>query len=147
MARNLYTATFDAATELKDAGALTASGAAQVGGAARVVNVGAGIINAVLVIDVDAIDITTGDEGYVIILQGSTSPTFASDVQNIFVHRAGDSTVTGESVDSTIGRRTFPISNQARDGSPLPYLRIYATISGTTPSVNFRAWLTKNPTI
>jgi hypothetical protein len=145
MARNLLTATFDAATELKDAGAMTASGAAQVGGAARVVNVGSGIISAVLVIDVNALDITTGDEGYTLVLQGSTSPTFASDVQNLVIHRAGDSTVTGETVDSTIGRKTIPFTNQARDGSPLPYLRIYATIAGTTPSVDFRAWITKNP--
>lgn len=145
MARNLYTATFDAATELKDAGAITATGAAQVGGAARVVNVGNGIINAVLVIDVDALTVSVGDEGYTITLQGSSSPTFASDVQNLFVHRAGDSTLTGESADSTIGRRTFPVSNQGRDGSPLPYLRIYTTVAGASPSVNFRAWLTKNP--
>jgi hypothetical protein len=77
MARNILTATFDAATELKDAGAITASGAGQVSGAPRVVNVGAGLINAVLVIDVDAIDIAGGDEGYTVTLQGSSDPTFA----------------------------------------------------------------------
>lgn len=147
MGRNLLTATFDAATELKDAGAVAAAGAAQVGGAARVVNVGAGLINAVLVVDTATIDITTGDEGYTLTLQGSTSPTFASDVQNILVIRAGDSTVTGETVDSIVGRRTYPVINQARDGSPLPYLRMYTTPVGTTPSIDYRAWLTKNPLI
>jgi hypothetical protein len=145
MARNLLTATFDAATELKDAGAITASGAGTVASVARVVNVGTGIIDAVLVIDVNALDITTGDEGYVLVLQGSDSPTFASNIQNLAIHRAGDSTVTGESADSVIGRKTIPFNNQARDGSALPYLRIYATVSGTTPSVDFRAWITKNP--
>ena len=146
MARNLYTATFDAATELKDAGQITASGAGQVGGAPRVVNVGNGIVDAILVIDVDNIDITTGDEGYTLILQGSSSATFASDVQNLVIHRAGDSTTTGETVDSAVGRKTIPFSNQGRDGSPLPYLRIYATVAGTTPILNYRAWITKNPT-
>jgi hypothetical protein len=145
MARNLLTATFDAATELKDAGAMVASGAAQVGGAARVVNVGNGILMAVLVIDVNTLDVTTGDEGYTLTLQGSSSPTFASDVQNLVTKRVGDSTTTGETVDSTVGRYTIPFTNQGRDGSPLPYLRIYATIAGTTPSVDFRAWITKNP--
>lgn len=145
MARNLLTATFDAATELKDAGQIVASGAGQVASVARVVNVGTGLVDAVLVIDVNTIDITTGDEGYVIILQGSDSPTFASNIQNLVIHRAGDSTVTGESVDSTIGRKTIPFNNQARDGTPLPYLRVYATLSGTTPILDYRAWITKNP--
>lgn len=145
MARNLYTATFDAATELKDAGAVTASGAATVASVARVVNVGSGIVNAVLVLDVDLIDIVTGDEGYTVVLQGSTSSTFASDVQNVVVTKLGDSTVTGETVDTALGRKTIPFSNQARDGSPLPYLRIYTTVAGTTPSLSFRAWITKNP--
>lgn len=145
MARNLLTATFDAATELKDAGAVTASGAATVGGAARVVNVGNGIVNAVLVIDVDEIDISAGDEGYTLVLQGSTSATFASDVQNLAITRAGDSTITGESTDTGVGRKTIPFTNQARDGSPLPYLRLYTTVAGLAPSVNFRAWITKNP--
>lgn len=145
MARNLLTATFDAATELKDAGAITASGAGQVSGAPRVVNVGNGLINAVLVIDVDAIDIVTGDEGYTVTLQGSTDATFATNVQNVASRRVGDSTTTGESADAGIGRYTLPVINQAKDGTPLPYLRIYTTVAGTTPSVNFRAWLTKNP--
>jgi hypothetical protein len=145
MARNILTATFDAATELKDAGAITASGAGQVSGAPRVVNVGAGLINAVLVIDVDAIDIAGGDEGYTVTLQGSSDPTFATDVQNIASRRIGDSTVTGESADSGVGRYTLPVINQGRDGTPLPYLRVYTTVAGVTASVNFRAWLTKNP--
>lgn len=145
MGRNLLTATFDAATELKDAGAVAANGPGMVSGAPRVVNVGVGLLSAVLVIDVNALDITTGDEGYVITLQGSTSATFASDVQNLVIHRAGDSTTTGETVDSAIGRKTIPFMNQGRNGEPLPYLRVYATVSGTTPSLDYRAWITKNP--
>src|ERR1043166_9343678 len=104
MARNLLTATFDAATELKDAGAVTSAGAAQVGGVKRVVNLGPAFAQISWVVDVDTMDITTGDEGYTLTLQGSSSPTFASDVHNISTIRLGDSTVTGESVDSTTGR-------------------------------------------
>jgi hypothetical protein len=97
------------------------------------------------VIDVDAIDIAGGDEGYTVTLQGSSDPTFATDVQNIASRRIGDSTVTGESADSGVGRYTLPVINQGRDGTPLPYLRVYTTVAGVTASVNFRAWLTKNP--
>jgi hypothetical protein len=146
MGRNLLTATFDAATELKDAGAVTASGAAQVGGSARVVNVGNGILQAVLVIDVDALDITTGDEAYEVRLQGSSSPTFATDVHVLTSKRVGDSTTTGESVDAGVGRYTLPFVNSSDGETPLPYLRAYHVIAGTTPSANYRAWITKNPT-
>lgn len=145
MARHLLTATFDAATELKDAGAVTASGAANVGGSARVVNVGNGIINAVMHIDVDAIDITTGDEGYEIRLQGSSSATFASDVHVIATKRVGDSTTTGESADTGVARYSVPFSNTGDGSTPLPYLRVYHVIAGTTPSVNYRAWITRTP--
>lgn len=146
MSRHLLTATFDAATELKDAGAVTASGAATVGGVARVVNLGGGIAQAVLNIDVDAIDVTTGDEGYTILLQGSSSATFASDVHILQRIVVGDSSVTGASVDTPVGRIARLVMNSGDGATPLPYVRIYTTVVGTTPSVNFRAWLTKNPT-
>lgn len=145
MARNLLTATFDAATELKDAGAITSTAAAQVGGVNRVVNVGNALIDAVVNIDVDALDITTGDESYDIRIQGSTSATFASDVHNLVIHKAGDSSVTGETVDSVVGRRSYGLINSGDGSTPLPYIRAYLTIAGTTPSINCRIWMTKDP--
>lgn len=146
MARNLLNSTFDAATELKDAGAVTASAAAQVGGVARVLNVGNAFIeDAVMNVDVDAIDITTGDEGYTITLQGSTSSTFASNVYNLASVKVGKASVTGHSVDVTTGRYQMPIMNSLDGATPLPYLRAYITCVGTTPSINCRVWLSSCP--
>ncbi len=137
MARNFLTATFDAATELKDAGAVTTAGPAQVGGANRVVNVGNGLLQAVVIVDVVALDATTGDETYTVALQASTSPTFASNVQTV-------ATITAAAGP---GRYTAPFINSMNGDVPLPYLRAFLQPAGTTPSIDCRVWITKNPTV
>lgn len=145
MQRNLLTAQFDAATELKDAGSITASGAATVGGVPRVLNVGDAFLRATLVVDVDLIDLTTGDETVELRLQGSTVADFTTDVVVLDTIRLGDtSTSAGETTDKTVGRITKSVLN-SRDGvKPYPYLRMYAVLAGTTPSINYRAFLTKD---
>lgn len=143
--RNLLIGTFDAATELKDAGAVTASGAAQVAGAARVVNVGKAFLEGLLIVDFDALDVTSLDEGYDVRLQASNDATFATDVNIIVTVRAGTAAAIGESVNAGIGRRSKPFVNQGEDGLPRQYLRLYHVLSGTTPSVNYRGFITKNP--
>ncbi len=144
MSRHLLTATFDAATELKDAGAVTANAAAQVGGVNRILNVGNAFINAVFVVDVDALASTT-DQGYTVTLQGSTSPTFATDVHAISTVRVGKAAVTGDTADKGVGRYQKAFINSADGAAPLPYLRVNTVVAGTGPSVNFRAWITKSP--
>jgi len=146
MSRNLLNATFDAATELKDAGAVAATAAAQVGGVARIVNVGNGLLQATMIVDFDAIKTTVGDESYELRLQGSTSPTFATGVYNLAVTKVGGATATGETVASTIGRKAVPFVNTNDGSTPLPYLRLYTVVAGTAPTANFRAFITKNPT-
>lgn len=145
--RNILTATFDAATELKDAGVVTVSGAAQVKGAARVVNMGLAFFEAVVIVDFDALDVAGGDEGYEVRIQGSNDPTFATDVSILGSIRAGVGTVTGESGTVGIGRRSITLLNQGEDGQPLQYIRAFHVITGGVGggSVNYRAFITKNP--
>lgn len=143
MGRNLLTATFDAATELKDAGAVSATGVGTVNSVARVVNLGLGIALMTLVIDFDALDVSSGDERYEIILEGSTSLTFASDNHVLERVVLGDSTVNDETVDSTTGRITRRVANSHNGADPMPYVRIRHKIAGTTASVTYRAFLTK----
>lgn len=142
--RNLLDATLDAAMILKDAGVVTASGAAQVGAVNRVLNVGPAYLEGVMTVDWDALDVTSTDEGYEIRLQGSTDPTFATDVNIIASVRAGTAVGTGETV-SGIGRRQVAFINNGKNGAPLPYLRAYHVLSGTTPSANYRAFIGQNP--
>ncbi len=145
MQRNLLAAQFDAATELKDAGAITASGVATVGGVPRVVNIGAAFMRATLVVDVDLIDLTTGDETVELRLQGSTVPDFTSDVVVLDTIRVGDTSVSaGETTDRVAGRLTRSVMNSVNGVKPYPYLRMYAVLAGTTPSINYRAFLTKD---
>lgn len=143
--RNLLTAQFDAALELKDAGsAITANGVAQVGGVNRVVNVGKAFLQATLIIDVDLMDVSSNDETYELTLQGSTTPDFSADVVNIATVKVGKATGLGESSDAGIGRYAVGFIN-TRDGvKPYPYLRMTHKTSGTTPSFNYRAFITKN---
>lgn len=142
MGQNSYT--YDSATLLKDAGAVTADAAGTVGGSAQILDVGQARLNGHAVIDVSAIDITTGDEGYTLKMQGSSSSTFASDVVQLAALQLGDSTVTGNSADTTTGRFELPFTNE-QDGVIYRYVRIYTDVAGTTPSINYTARLVKSP--
>lgn len=138
--RNQMDATFDAATQLKDAGAVTADGAGTVDGTARVVNVGPGLIKAALVADVSALDLAGGDEAYRILLQGSTDPTFATNVTNLAELSAG----AGIGEDSFgIGRISRIFTNNAENGEILPYLRVYTDVTGGTGggTINYQAYI------
>lgn len=145
--RNLLVGPLDVTLQLKDAGAVTTSGAAQVSGAARVLNVGPAFLEGVMVVDFSALDVGGGDEGYEVRLQGSSDPTFATDVSILASVRAGAGTVTGESGSVGIGRRTTTFTNQSEDGKALPYLRAYHVVTGGAGggSVNYSAFITKSP--
>lgn len=131
--RKFYTDTFDAATELSDGlTAASATGVGQVGGVARVVNVGTGLIEAVLNVAVDAMDTGTGDETYSFDLEAANTPDFSSGVVVL-------DTVTMEAT----GHEQKPITNM-KGGNRYPYLRIKANLAGTTPSTTFRAYITKS---
>lgn len=141
--RNQMDATFDAALQLKDASAVTTTGAAQVGGVARVVNVGAGILSGAFVVDIAALTINA-DADYDIRLQASSDPTFATDVTIVANVRSALLATAGEDRPG-VGRRTVPFNNIGEDGAPKAYLRAFHVMSGTTPSINYAAMITQNP--
>lgn len=84
-----------------------------------------------IVIDVDAIDGTSGDETYVATLVTSDSATFAS----------GNVTLATQ----TIARATAANTKFAFGVPPVPgflrYSKITMTLGGTTPSITFDAWM------
>lgn len=151
MRANLFNMTIDTLTILKDAGAVTASAAAQVGGAARVVDLGASttpsqgmgdapVTPAAVIVDVTAIDISSNDEHYILIFQASSSPTFASDVVNCCALDLGAAAVLfgGATVATTVGRYILPVLNW-QNKVYRRYVRMFHTILGTTPSINYTA--------
>lgn len=148
--QNSYT--FDASTQLKDAGAITASAAAQVGGAARILDFGVlaagtsvvqvAYVPGDLVVDVSAIDGVTGDEAYQIHFQLSQSATFASGIFNRATLQMGDMTGSTAEDEYGTGRVVLGVDNEHK-GVLYRYGRIYMQIAGTTPSINFVAYLAR----
>jgi hypothetical protein len=128
---------------MKDAGAITASAQAQVGGVDKILDVGTGYVDADIVVDVTAMDVASGDEKYEIELQLSNSATFASGNVVKTVLKLGDSTVNGASADSVIGRYVMCFNNEF-NGTVYRYARLYTRVAGTTPSINYSAYVGKD---
>lgn len=135
------TYTFDALTQLKDAGAVTSSAAAQVASAAKILDMGAGRFDGTVVFDVSAIDIASNDEVYDLIIQGSNSATFASGVENLAqLNLAAAAVRDGGGQASTVGRYELGVTNEQAD-VVYRYVRAYTKVAGTTPSINYTAFL------
>lgn len=135
--------TYDHSTLMKDAGAIAADAAAQVGGSNKILDLGSTVrLRGEVVIQVTAIDVSSGDERYILNLQGSTSSSFASAVVNLASFQFGDSSVTLESVDSVVGRYEMPFVTE-QNGVQYRYLRMYTDVNGTTPSIDYTARIVK----
>lgn len=128
--------TYDSTQVLKAAGLV----AADAGG--TILTVGDAVFRGVAVVDVSAIEIASNDERYVLVMQGSTSATFASDVQNLAALELGAAAVrSGGAIASTVGRYELPFINE-QNGVTYPYIRIYTDVSGTIATgINYAAWV------
>lgn len=122
--------TYDHALLLKDAGAVTADGAATVAGQPRFIDVGDAVFEGRAVIDASAIDLVTGDETYRVIVQGSATSNFAAPKE------------LASRVLTSNGRTEIPFSNEDA-GVTYRYLRAFLDTGGTTPSVNPTIFIAK----
>ena len=137
----------DTQTELEDgAGAITTSAVGStasfdLGGLDQT---NAAVVYGDLVVDVSAIDATTGDELYELILEGSTSSTFASGIEEVArMHLGGTTGLNGgQDIASGTGRYVVSFSNE-RNGRTYRYVRLNFVLSGTTPSITCTAFLAK----
>lgn len=129
----------DAELIFKDAGAVTADGGATVGGSAKIIKVGPGRFEAVMLFDVTAL--TAGaDNVYNLIIQGSNTADFSGAKENLAVLNIGNTAVRpGGAITSVIGRFEVPFLTEVND-VVYDYVRVYVDVAGTTPSVNFAAW-------
>lgn len=132
---------FDSLLEMKDAGLVASSAAAQVDSADKIADLGKSLFEANLVVDITAIEVASADEKYEIELQLSDSATFASGVVCAHVLKLGDSSVNGSSADSAVGRYIVPICNEF-NGTIYRYARLYTRIAGTIATgINYSAFL------
>lgn len=136
--------TFDAELELKDAYLVASSAAAQVDSSNKIVTVGNAVFMGVAVIDVSAIEVDSSNEVFDIIIQGSTSPTFASGIENLAaISLAPNAVRDGGAITSTTGRYLLLFIN-VQDSVTYPYLRAYTKVAGTIATgINYAAWIGK----
>jgi hypothetical protein len=128
---------------LKDAGLVAADAAAQVGGSDQIVDLGAGLVEGHLVVDVTAIEIASNDEAYKISLQGSNSATFASGIEDLAILELGALEAIGGDVDSTVGRYRVPFRTE-KNGTVYRYVRAYTDVTGSIATgINYSARLEK----
>jgi hypothetical protein len=127
---------------LKDAGAVTSSGYGTVDAAAKVVDLKEGLVRGNIIIDVSAIDISSGNELCEIHLMGGSDESFTQEVSLCSKELGHNASLEGNR-DSKPGRYILPFQNEMA-GRIWPYVRIRHVLSGTTPSINYQARLEKD---
>ncbi|MFC1505203.1 hypothetical protein ACFL5W_01670 [Thermodesulfobacteriota bacterium] len=128
---------------LKDAGLVAADAAGQVDSSNVIVDLGEGLVEGHLTIDVTAIEIADNDEVYKISLQGSSKSDFADTFEDLAILELGANEVLGGDQDSTVGRYQVPFRTE-RNGTIYPYVRVYCDVSGTIATgINYSAYIGK----
>ena len=133
--------TYDDALLLKDAGLVAADDAGQVGGSDVILDIGSGMVEGDLVVDITAIEIASDTELYRIYLEGSNSATFASGIVPLACLEVGAKEVIDGDTDSAVGRYTVPFRNE-RAGTLYRYIRVYTDVTGDIETgINFTAFI------
>ena len=128
---------------LKDAGLVAADAAGEVDSSAVIADLGAGLVEGNLIIDVSDIEIADNDEVYKISLQGSSSATFADTIEDLAILILGANEVIGGDQDSAVGRYILPFRTE-RNGTVYQYVRVYCDVNGTIATgINYTAHLSK----
>ncbi len=120
--------------------AVTADGVSQVAGAAVNIQLGPGRFEGVLIIDVSAMDVSSADEVYNLILEGASSNAFSA-TEVLSQYTLGATAVRPHgAATSVIGRYEIPFITEQHD-TVYDWVRLYADVGGTTPSITFKAWI------
>lgn len=134
---------FDVSHKLNDSGAVTSSGYGTVDAAAKVVNLGAGLVRGNVIVDIAAINVSSAkDEAYTIHLIGGSDASFTKQV-SLCSKELGHNAVLQGNVDAKISRVVLPFQNEER-GVLYPYVRIRHVIAGADPSISYVARLEKD---
>lgn len=129
--------TYDHATLLKAAGLVATSAAGSV-----IIDLGAGLMNADLVIDISALEVATGDEIYTVSLEGSNVAAMTSGSVTLAEKQFGNVPAPADA-DTAVGRHLVPITNEL-NGTLYRYVRLYTTVAGDVATgINYSAFLAK----
>ena len=130
-----------------DAAAITSSAAGSLLTVAQVIDVGDGLVEGYMIVDVDQIDIDEADELYNVQLQGTNVAAFATAALIIDLAQvnlgSGELVAAGTpayDIGAAGDRFVVPFRNE-QNGTVYRYLRVYQTIAGTGPSITDTIWL------
>jgi hypothetical protein len=135
---NLYSQfTYDDALELKAAGLVDASADGDI------VDLGAGLVDGFLVIDMSACEIATGDEIYTVSLEGSNVAAMTSGSVCLAKKVFGNLVVPMDAALSADGRYVIPFRNE-EGGTTYRYVRLSTLVAGDVATgINFSAFIAK----
>lgn len=135
---NIYSMfTYDDALSLKDAGLVAATTTE-----ATILDLGAGLVDGNLVLDVSAIEVASTDEKYTIHLEGSNVAAMTSGSVTLANIPLGNETAPADA-DTATGRFVVPFRNE-QNGTTYRYVRIYTLVAGTIATgINFSAFIAK----
>lgn len=135
---NLYSQyTYDDALELKAAGLVAASADGSI------VDLGEGLVDGFLVIDVTAIEVASGDERYTVSLEGSNVAAMTSGSVCLAKKVFGNLVVPMDAALSESGRYVIPFRNE-EGGSTFRYVRLSTLVAGAIATgINFAAFMAK----
>ena len=125
-----------------DAAAIETSVAGSLLTVAQVIDLGDGLVEGVMVCDIDAIEVGT-DEDYTIKLQGTQTAAFGgTDFVDLAMLKLGhvDALVGDASAGAAGDRFVVPFRNE-QNGEVYRYVRAYTLMSGTGESITATMWL------
>ncbi|GJD94145.1 hypothetical protein [Methylobacterium iners] len=134
----------DTLTKFTEDATLTASGVIQRFGSDVVLKLGAGRQDTSLVLDVEAIKTTAGNERCVLVLQGCNNDSFTfAPIENLAHIELGASGARiGGARTSPDGRYALDVSNE-QGGTEYTFVRLNAVLFGTAPSIKLSAYLSE----
>ena len=132
-----------------DAAAITVSAAGSVLGDPQVIDLGDGLVEGYMIVDIDAIDVTTGeDQLYTIKLQGNNAAAFTAALVVDLAHlQLGCGTLlvnatAGTDIGAAGNRFVVPFRNE-QNGTVYRYVRAYQLIADASSgeSITDTIWL------
>lgn len=107
-----------------------------------ILDLGSGIVDGFLVLDVSAVEVASNDEIYLICLEGSTVAGMASGSVTLAQIEMGNATAPADA-DTSTGRFAVPFRNE-QNGIIYRYVRLYTEVAGTVATgINFVAFIAK----
>ena len=136
---NLYSQrTYDHSMLLKAAGLLASTTTET-----TILDLGAGLFEGDLVLDVTAVEVDNGDEKYTVHLEGSNAAAMGSGSVTLCNIQLGNNTAPADQ-DIVAGRFIVPFRNE-QNGTTYRYVRLYTVIAGTIATgVNYTAFIAKD---